>query len=285
MATEFKSVGVPVFQAASASLMLAFFLSSCATQPAKQETAKNSDALGGTFYPTRQTELKIDPPVFKAPASLHWFRVSAERKALFAQSYRLALNKLPANPSSEQPWAVAIDADETILDNSTYNERLAKAAPPNDVWNQASWNVWARQKSATAFPEAVEFLKQVRLKGGKIAIITNRSETTCEVTRLNLDKEKVPYDTVLCAKLKTPGGDPDGDVNTNKEPRFEDVRSGRAFGTSAPHRIVLYIGDNIKDCSGQTQSTFDPDKFGGDCIVLPNPMYGSWEAVKYVPAE
>ena len=57
------------------------------------------------------------------------------------------------------------------------------------------------------------------------------------------------------------------------------------------YRIVLLLGDNLNDFSsefgGQTVTEraeaveANKDKFGETFIVLPNPMYGNWEAAVY----
>ena len=262
-----------------ALLSLAVLASSgCATQPTPRQTP-----------PAVAAEAAAVPPesgkAFVPPTSLHWFRVSAERRALFAQAYRQATARLPGVDSQEGPWAVVVDADETVLDNMAYQERLARGLPPYEKWSQENWNAWGKEEKALAFTEAVAFLNEVRLRGGLIAIVSNRSETTCKETGSNLVKQKVPYDALLCAKLVNPNSGVDGSVDTNKEPRFQWVHSGGAFKRPTPLRLAVFVGDNIKDCPGQSQTSFTADKFGTECIVLPNPVYGSWDTRPYVPSE
>ena len=214
----------------------------------------------------------VRAPGFQAPEQLKWFRVAAERKAGFAQAYRQAESRVAQVQAKD--WAVVIDADETILDNSAYQERLARK---RGKWEQDTWDAWALEEKALVFPEAKAFLERVRELGGRIAVVSNRSDPTCDATRRNL--KDVPFDVVLCAPIE------DGKPNTDKEPRFAAVASGQAFGLPTPVSVVLYVGDNIKDCSRQTQQRFDAGRFGRDCIILPNPMYGSWQSLEYVPAE
>lgn len=44
---------------------------------------------------------------------------------------------------------------------------------------------------------------------------------------------------------------------------------------------MLFVGDNIKDFPKLSQDSrtnvFNFNRFAHDCIVLPDPMYGSWE--------
>jgi predicted secreted acid phosphatase len=44
-----------------------------------------------------------------------------------------------------------------------------------------------------------------------------------------------------------------------------------------PLKVVLWMGDNIRDFPALTQvSAGSPEEFGTRYFVLPNPMYGSW---------
>src|SRR5215203_3686876 len=62
------------------------------------------------------------------PASVRWFRASAERRAIFMQTYRLATAALERRAAGlpSGSWAVILDADETVLDNSPYQQELAR---------------------------------------------------------------------------------------------------------------------------------------------------------------
>src|SRR5689334_32321 len=63
----------------------------------------------------------------KLPDSVHWFRNSAEYRALAIQTYLAAGERLAAivADGSAGAWAVALDADETVLNNSQYNKERA----------------------------------------------------------------------------------------------------------------------------------------------------------------
>src|SRR5688500_12818220 len=62
------------------------------------------------------------------PASVRWFRASAERRALSLQTYRLATAALERRAAGlpAGSWAVILDADETVIDNSPYQQELAR---------------------------------------------------------------------------------------------------------------------------------------------------------------
>src|SRR5690348_15365830 len=61
------------------------------------------------------------------PNDVRWFRTSAEYRALTRQAYRVATERLPelSRGLAPQSWAVILDADETVLDNSEYQRRRA----------------------------------------------------------------------------------------------------------------------------------------------------------------
>jgi predicted secreted acid phosphatase len=113
----------------------------------------------------------------------------------------------------------------------------------------------------------------VRELGGRIAIVTNRTEAECADTRANFDALALPYDAILCR----PSGQP-----SDKNPRFEQVKSGAAFG-SGPVEVVAFLGDNIRDFPGGSQELRTrPDEafadFGARYFIFPNPLYGSFES-------
>lgn len=208
---------------------------------------------------------------WKPPHDLQWFRTSAERRAAYAQAYRLAWERVEAERAKVQgPWAVVMDADETILDNSEYQDRQSRRGKS---WEQTSWDAWTAERKAVAFPEAREFIDKVRAAGGHLAIVTNRVQRTCDDTARNLDRQNVRFDSLQCAPA------PD---KLDKQPRFDAVANGTVPGAGGkPMMVLLYVGDAITDCPGQTQQKVDTAIFGTRCIVLPNPMYGGWTRIPY----
>jgi 5'-nucleotidase (lipoprotein e(P4) family) len=186
------------------------------------------------------------------------------------QTYRAAGNQLVSASQglAKGSWAVILDADETILDNSEYQKRLGSA---HARYTDSSWAVWVRESAAPAAPGAVEFTRQVHLLGGLVAIVTNRAETLCDVTRQNLTAVGIQAELVLC---QTPGG-------SDKNPRFRLIESGAARAGIPPLKVLEWIGDNIQDFPTLTQGARNNlatlAEFGVRYFVLPNPMYGSWE--------
>jgi 5'-nucleotidase (lipoprotein e(P4) family) len=218
--------------------------------------------------PTAATPTAAKPEM---PESLHWFRNSAERRAIALQTYRLATDQIEraARGRESGTWAVILDADETVLDNSTYEKELLEQGTTH---TPERWAAWVARKAAPAIPGAPAFARRTRELGGRIAIVSNRTEAECPDTGANLTSVGVLYDAILCKP-------PD---RSEKGPRFEQVAKGEAFSDQKPVEVLMWVGDNIQDFPAMTQAirngpedAFAP--FGSRFIVLPNPMYGSWE--------
>jgi 5'-nucleotidase (lipoprotein e(P4) family) len=207
------------------------------------------------------------------PPEVQWFRNSAEKRASFIQAYRTAGDQIRTLAAGQAPgtWAVILDADETVLDNSMYQRELAMRREP---MRPDTWAAWVRQEAARVLPGALGFTRMVHDMGGKVVIVTNRDEPLCEATRSNLRKEMVPFDLALCRTDMT---------NGNKNPRFQAVQGGTAGGGLPALRVLMWVGDNINDFPDQSQAIRSGgdeafDRFGRTFIMLPNPMYGSWQA-------
>jgi 5'-nucleotidase (lipoprotein e(P4) family) len=207
------------------------------------------------------------------PGGIHWFRTAAEQRAVYEQVYAWAGERVEAQVAAgpeQGPWGVILDADETVLDNSTYQLRRSRLGLG---YTAESWNEWVHEEAAPALPGAVAFLSRVKALGGRIAIVTNRDEAVCDATRRNLAAVGVDADAVLCRK---PGP-------SEKETRFRAVQEGSTDAGLPPVRVLAWVGDNIQDFPGGSQALRDADAarladFGTRFFVLPNPMYGSWES-------
>lgn len=217
------------------------------------------------------------PPA--GPASAHplgmavrWVRESAEHRAAFLQTYRAATAHVEREAASRASgtWAVVLDADETVIDNSLHElERVKKGIP----FGSESWREWTARREATPLPGAAAFLARVRGLGGRIAIVTNRSAAECPDTEAVFRAHDLAYDVMLC---RPEAG------RSDKNPRFEAVARGTTPAGLPPLEIVAFLGDNIRDFPGLDQSIREREDeafaaFGARFFVLPNPMYGSWE--------
>lgn len=207
---------------------------------------------------------------FRAPEAIRWVRDSAEHRALFLQVYRQATGYVEAAAAERQPgsWAVVLDADETVIDNSQYQLEQAAAGHGFD---SASWHAWTTRREALPLPGARAFLDRVRELGGRIAIVTNRREDECPDTAAVFHAHALVYDVMLC---RPP-------ASGDKNPRFEAVAHGTTPAGLPPLEIVAFLGDNVLDFPGQSQALRREGNeafaaFGARFFVLPNPMYGSW---------
>jgi 5'-nucleotidase (lipoprotein e(P4) family) len=214
----------------------------------------------------------LAPEGFRAPDSIRWVRDSAEHRALFRQVYRAAAAHVEHEASTRAPgtWAVVLDADETVLDNSLYQLERARAGLPFDA---ASWTAWCARREAVPLPGAAAFLSRVQALGGKVVIVTNRAAAECPDTEAVFRAQGLAYDAMLCRPAASP---------SDKNPRFEAVARGATPAGLPPLEVVAFVGDNILDFPQKSQALRkEPDEafapFGTRFFVLPNPMYGSWE--------
>ena len=205
----------------------------------------------------------------EVPLDVRWVRRSAEHDAVFAQTYRAAGRHLRAvvDTLAAADWAVVLDADETLLDNSFYQRERAEQGVG---FTPDSWDAWVRHEQATALPGAAAFVRLVAELGGRAVVVTNRDDAVCDQTRRNLDRVGLQVDAVLC---QVSG---EGDRN----PRFSAVAQGRVPGLP-PLAVVMWVGDNVQDFPGLGQDVRlggedALSEFGNRFWVLPNPMYGSW---------
>ena len=209
-------------------------------------------------------------PVRRQPNDIRWVRSSAEYRAIALQVYRTAGVRVAemSRGRAAGSWAVILDADETVLDNSEYQRRRAAL---DSGYTEPTWSAWVRERAAIAVPGAVEFIRGVRGAGGRVAIVTNRADSLCAPTRENLRGVGVDADIVLCQ----PSGESD------KNPRFGRIENGTAAPNVPPLAVVAWVGDNIQDFPGLRQTARDEAAalamFGDRYFILPNPMYGSWE--------
>jgi acid phosphatase len=205
------------------------------------------------------------------PDSIRWVRTSAEYIAACLETFRAASVRVEAE-AAQRPsgsWAVILDADETVLDNSLYQ---AERAEQRLGYSDESWAAWVKRREATPIPGAAAFLARVRALGGRIAIVTNRLQSVCADTAAVFERHALAYDAILCRVDGTP---------SDKNPRFQDVAAGRSPAGSTPLTVVAFLGDNILDFptlsqSVRTQPAAYAD-FGVRFFLLPNPMYGSWQ--------
>lgn len=243
------------------TLALMLSLSACRTAAPKLTTTPPSPASETTTDTGTQQEL---------PHEIRWARDSAEHRANLIQIYRFAGEVLEAKAADLEPgtWAVALDADETVIDNSLYQKERALVGKDYD---RDSWGKWVARHEAPPLPGALVFLSRVQELGGKIAIVTNRRHAHCPDTEANFRSFSIPFDVILCKKEED-----------RKESRWRQVEEGTAASDLPPLEIVMWLGDNIRDFPDLDQHLRDApeeafERFGIDFFAFPNSMYGSWD--------
>jgi 5'-nucleotidase (lipoprotein e(P4) family) len=207
----------------------------------------------------------------RIPEATRWIRDSAEHRALFLQVYRQATAFVEPAAAGRAPgtWAVVLDADETVIDNSLYQLERAEAGM---AYDRESWRAWIARRAATPLPGAGAFLERVRALGGTIVIVTNRNQSECPDTEAVFAAHGLAWDAMLCRPDGTP---------SEKGSRFAAIAAGSTAAGLPPLEIVAFVGDNIQDFPRLTQAVRQHGddafaEFGARFFVLPNPMYGSW---------
>jgi len=208
--------------------------------------------------------------------AVSWYQNSAEMVALYHQGFNIARERMDAvlaKGPGEKPYAVVVDIDETMLDNSPYETTLITSGDSRD-----GWTGWTAKASALALPGALEFALDAQKKGVEIFYITNRDDLEREATLANLLSTGFPYATEDHLLTRSDTAYSTGNTSS---------KVGRRLKVEATHQIILLIGDNLNDFAGVFEDRSinygkdaveaNKEKFGYLFIVLPNPMYGAWE--------
>ncbi len=221
-----------------------------------------------------------------------WMQTSAEYRMMTTQAYqraRTSVEKALADPTwtaaVEQvgtdfgalPPAIIVDIDETVLDTTGFQAQMIKQGRR---FNQALWDEWTRTASAKSISGALAFIKwAAEEKGVTVFYVTNRPVSVEPWTLKNLKNEGFPvakgvdsiYSKGEC-----------GDTSSNKCSRRRRI--------CGDYRVILMAGDNLGDFisgmkdkpenrikAAEAYAPFWAEKW----IVLPNPIYGSWEGAVY----
>lgn len=216
-----------------------------------------------------------------------WMQGSAEYQALSLNTYAQA-TKAIAPALADKTWsaaleqignytamppAVIVDIDETVLDNLPFQAQLIK---DRKTFSQNDWEQWTQRASAKPIPGAKAFLDAAHAQGVTIFYVTNREATQEKDTRTNLLNQKLPVR-------------PDIDVvlMKNENGWNSSDKSSRRTHVIKNFRVIALVGDDFGDFSsgakGTPQDRVELAKtyeslWGKKWFLLPNPVYGSWEA-------
>lgn len=258
-----------MFKKKSSLLLAMLLLLSACSAPAKKEAET----------PKQQTETQEKKDNVNLPnqglMAVAWYQTSAEAKALYTQGYNAAKKSLEEkikNNTKGEKLAVVLDLDETVLDNSPIQAYYAA----NGKSYPEGWHEWVMYGKAEVVYGAKEFLDFANKNGVGIYYVTDRNaETEFEATKKNLLEKELPLQS---------------DDNLMLRPKGEKGKDGRRKKVEETHKIVMLVGDNLLDfATPEDSSLAGRDKFvkdyakewGDKYIMLPNPMYGSWEGTLY----
>lgn len=204
-----------------------------------------------------------------------WQQTSGEYRALAYQAYnfaRLSLKEALWEHTNGKPSCIIVDADETVLDNSSFQGHEIKKGVS---FEPSDWTKWTSLAAADTVPGALSFLKFAAEKNVETFYITNRDEADYDATLKNLQKFGFPNADAEHLLVKTT-------KSSDKEPRRQKILER--------YNVLLLCGDNLSDFSNvfyregkDTKQQVDAARhlFGKRFILLPNPMYGDWEKPLY----
>ncbi len=239
-----------------------------------------------------------------------WGRTSAEVRASYLQAYGQAGKALDAalDPKNRANWsadvdqmkaggfgklppAIIVDVDETVLDTSDYMLHQLRSGRP---YEKPTWNQYVQRHDAPALPGALEFLKAAAARGVTVFYVSNREVfDEAEQARKPAAERLFDEDEPTRINLAALGFPNTGDARTFL---FRDASRGwkekgpRRAEIAKTHRIIMLVGDNLHDLidipapEQSRESRYGVVEanrawLGTRWIMLPNPMYGSWETL------
>ena len=214
-----------------------------------------------------------------------WQKTSAEYAALARQAYRLArrnLDRALADPSwtaaleqtgtfGDLPPAIIFDLDETVIDNTPYEVRIVLEYGEA---TQSTFDTWCEKADAAAVPGVLDFLRYAQSRQVAIFYVSARPEAMRGCTIETLRRLGVPL-ADAADRLRL-GGD--------------EGKTGHRRDIAGRFRLLLLVGDNLEDFVEGSRAAPEERKrvarrhdalWGSKWIILPNPMYGHWEAAFY----
>jgi 5'-nucleotidase (lipoprotein e(P4) family) len=246
-------------------LVIALIAAAC--NPAKQTTTTSTTPQPPATPPS---SVVVNGKLFTSI----YQQKAAEYKALCFQAYNLAIIRLDQAIARrhEGRLAVITDIDETVLDNSMY--AINRALQGKD-YESLSWSQWIERAEADTVPGAAHFLKYCASKNVEVFYITNRDEKDRNGTMKSLDAFNLPFVDDRHVMMRQGG--------SSKETRRLEIMSG--------YNVVLFVGDNLADFTGDFDKKTQEERqaytqkmaseFGNRFILIPNPVYGDWEAALY----
>lgn len=270
------------FSALGLSLLL---LVSCATAPAP---APAPVAAAPAATPDCKAALAL------VNATL-WTQSAAEYDAAAMQAYASARRMLDVALSDptwtaalEQPTvdatmpaAIILDLDETAIDNSAFQARMAR---DGIAFTDETWGGFVNEAISGAVPGAVEFLQYAKMRNVTPFYISNRNGNQEAATRRNLERLGIPLDANVDNVL----------LRGEREEWKSGDKGARRQWVAAHYRVLLLLGDDLNDFAAASGKSWadresiirnNADKWGTRWFMIPNPMYGSWERASLANAQ
>ena len=171
------------------------------------------------------------------------------------------------------PPAVILDVDETVLDNAPLQGQLVL---DRRDYSQQYWEEWVRLAVGAPIPGAADFLASAAKRGVDLFFVTNRTAAEQDKT----------IEALVKAGLKAS----DANVLCTGENGWTSDKTARRAEIAKSHRILLLVGDDLNDFVSTAKLTPDQRmalatthrrRWGLQWIMIPNPVYGSWERALY----
>jgi len=213
-----------------------------------------------------------------------WQQTSAEYESVVLQTFRLAQANLDRalrerhwtaaleqqGDFSALPPAILLDLDETVLDNTGYEARIIREL---GQYSPDSFAQWCMTEDAPAIAGVAGFLTYAASRQVAVFYYSARKETLRECTRRNLQALQLP-------------------LMDDSHLLLDDGTSKSAYRAliASRYRLLLLLGDNLEDFvegskadsrSRRELARLHGGRWGREWIILPNPMYGHWEATTY----
>ena len=265
-----KTITLPKSLQAALAVFISFsfICVGCATAP-----AGNAKDIGPSVADNARKESYVNGIIYQ---------LSAEVKGLQIQAYKLARIRLEdrlqeqAQGKYSKPLAIVTDLDETILSDTMY---LADAVQRPESWDNGPFDKYyyagLSSVACKAIPGAVDFFNYASSKGIEIFYITNRDPDKGELTVKQLQYLGFPNADKDHIQVKLQDG------SSNKTQRRNNVLND--------HDVIMYLGDNIGDFTGDFKTDLGPvkrtelalqapytDFWGDKWIVFPNATYGNY---------
>lgn len=235
--------------------------------------------------------------------ALQWVLHAAEYRAAARTIFAGAARVLPelladrtwtaaleqtSETAAGKPAAVIVDVDDTVLSSRAYQWQIASQGQP---FEPATWDAWTRSAEPEALPGAVEYIQQATALNLAVFYITNhrcqpRTESPAEACpQANETRERL-------IRAGFPPPPPEHLLLRDLRPEWSRDKSTRRAHVASKYRIVQLIGDDLGDFIAAPPNLDNEQRtqlahehralWGKGWFMLPNPMYGSWQA--YVPA-